>query len=496
MEEGSFAETTISMTSSLGRCRIKRTAFMAVLVVLFLPLRPVPAVHGSEGDGGQPNLTTAIQQVAKQNIPAVVHIEVSEREEIADPPTPFDDDPFFRYFFEPPKKTPKKFERELRGLGTGMIMDPEGHILTNNHVVAGATRIEVILADGTTFGEESVKRIGMDPKTDLAVIEVQAGKALPHVRFGDSDRADVGEWVVAIGHPRGLSQTVTQGIISAKHRQGITDPSTYQDFLQTDAPINPGNSGGPLLNLRGEVIGVNAAISSSSGGFEGIGFAIPSNMAVHVAHELISHGKVERGWMGLKTQPLTPQLAQSFKLNFQKGTLVGDILPGGPADAAGIKRGDIIVALGGKEIATTEDLRNYVASTPVATQVTATVWREGHTRELTVKMGSQEEEAKILESTVKDRLGATVRPLTPNETEKYDLDSEGGVVVVWIDPAGPLAQAGFEEKDAILQIEDEAVDSVEGLAELLGEMPPHEKVIVLVVDHSTNETGFVSVEVR
>ena len=236
------------------------------------------------------DLSTAIVQVARQNIPAVVHIDVMEKQEVANPFSPFDDDPFFRNFFGN-QRSPKKFQRELKGLGTGMIMDGNGHILTNHHVAGGATKIEVSLSDGRKF---PAKLVGSDPKTDLAVIRINA-KELPHVSFGDSDRMDVGEWVVAIGHPRGLDQTVTQGIISAKHRMGITDPTGYQDFLQTDAAINPGNSGGPLLNLYGEVIGVNTVISTQSGGSEGIGFAIPSNMALHVAKTIIARGKVETG---------------------------------------------------------------------------------------------------------------------------------------------------------------------------------------------------------
>jgi serine protease Do len=248
------------------------------------------------------DLTTAIIQVAKQNIPAVVHIEVTESQEVENPFAPFGNDPFFRRFFGVPNM-PRKFKRELKGLGTGMIIDSQGHILTNHHVAGGATKIEVLLSDGRRY---PAKLVGTDPNTDLAVIHIDAQGPLPYVTFGDSDKVEVGEWVVAIGHPRGLDQTVTQGIISAKHRRGITDPSGYQDFLQTDTAINPGNSGGPLLNLKGEVIGVNAAIASESGGFEGIGFTIPSNIAVHVAKTLIAHGKVERGWLGVSIQDLTP----------------------------------------------------------------------------------------------------------------------------------------------------------------------------------------------
>jgi serine protease Do len=222
---------------------------LGVLLFTVYPLRPLYAI----------DLSTAIVQVARQAIPAVVHIEVTERTEVANPLFPFEDDPFFRHFFGGPK-IPRKFKQEVRGLGTGMIMDPEGHILTNYHVAGGATKIEVVLSSGQRY---SAKLVGGDPKTDLAVVQINAKERLPFVKFADSDEAEVGQWVVAIGAPRGLDQTVTQGIISAKHRTGISDPSSYQDFLQTDAAINPGNSGGPLLTLNGDVVGVNTAIASS-----------------------------------------------------------------------------------------------------------------------------------------------------------------------------------------------------------------------------------------
>src|SRR5262249_14320561 len=241
-----------------------------------------------------------------------------------------------------------------------------GHIVTNSHVAAGASKMEVLLANGQ---KSSARLVGADPKTDLAVIKIEAKEPLPYVTFGDSDTVEVGEWVVAIGHPRGLDQTVTQGIISAKHRRGITDPSSYQDFLQTDAAINPGNSGGPLLNLRGEVIGINAAIASQTGGFEGIGFAIPSNMAVYAARALIAHGKVERAWLGVSVQDVTFELAKAIGLEAPKGVLVSDVVKGGPADQAGIKRGDVIMAYRDKEVTDADALRNAVATTSVGQDV-------------------------------------------------------------------------------------------------------------------------------
>ena len=239
-------------------------------------------------------LRTAIKDVARRAIPAVAHIEVIEKQTVQNPLMPFQDDPFFRYFFGNPGKMPKTFEREIQGLGSGILIDGQGRIVTNSHVVNGATKITVVLSDGRKYSDRSVRLIGVDPKTDVAVIQIISRESFPSLPFGDSDKVDVGDWVIAIGHPQGLDQTVTQGIISAKHRRGVSDPNSYQDFLQTDAAINPGNSGGPLLNLDGEVIGVNAAIMSQSGGFEGIGFATHSNIASRVAKELISTGRVRR----------------------------------------------------------------------------------------------------------------------------------------------------------------------------------------------------------
>ncbi|MEJ2024688.1 MAG: trypsin-like peptidase domain-containing protein, partial [Deltaproteobacteria bacterium] len=345
-------------------CFSRGVTMAAVVLALFLVL-PFTAI----GAKGSTDLTTAIRHIAKQNIPAVAHIEVTQRQEIENPFLPFDNSPFFRFFFDVPGM-PRKYQRELKGLGTGMLMDAKGYILTNNHVVGGATKITVLLANGNKY---NAKLIGADSKTDLAVIKISSPSPLPHITFGDSDKMEVGDWVIAIGHPRGLDQTVTQGIVSAKHRRGITDPSSYQDFLQTDAAINPGNSGGPLLNLDGEVIGVNAAIVSQSGGFEGIGFAIPSNMALYVAKSLIANGKVARGWLGVSTQDITPELAKSFGLKSPRGALVADVVKKSPAEKAGLRRGDVIVGYRGKRIPDGGTLRNEVATSPIKSMVTVTV---------------------------------------------------------------------------------------------------------------------------
>jgi serine protease Do len=439
------------------------------------------------------NLVTGIIQVAKSNIPSVVHIEVTERQELANPFLPFEKDPKLRRYFGLPKKMPKKFERELVGIGTGMIIDPQGHILTNNHVVGGASKIQVTLSNGEEYPGTV---IGTDPKTDLGVIQISAKGPLPCVTFGDSDRVQVGQWVVAIGHPRGLDQTVTQGIISAKHRAGITDPNGYQDFLQTDAAINPGNSGGPLLTLGGEVIGVNSVIVSESGGSEGIGFAIPSNMAVHIAKILIAHGKVERGWLGINVSELPAELAKSLSLAEAKGALIADVTKEGPADKAGIKKGDVVVAYEGKEIPDAVTLRNLVADSPIGQEVKVTVWRDRKRQEIAVKVGNLEDLAKMLNASLKDRLGVEVKPAAANDLEKYGLNLPGGVLALWVEPKGPLGKVGFEVGDIILGIEGHPIVNMEGFAEVVKMLPPKQKVSLSVLDHQTGQTGYIQVIVR
>jgi len=438
------------------------------------------------------DLTTAIVQVAKQNIPAVAHIEVTESQEVENPFAPFGNDPFFRRFFGNPNM-PRKFKRELKGLGTGMIIDPQGNILTNHHVAGGATKIEVLLSDGRRY---PAKLVGTDSKTDLAVIHIDAQGPLPYVTFGDSDKVEVGEWVVAIGHPRGLDQTVTQGIISAKHRRGITDPSSYQDFLQTDTAINPGNSGGPLLNLKGEVIGVNAAIASESGGFEGIGFTIPSNMALHVAKTLIAYGKVERGWLGVSVQDLTPELAKSHHIEVTKGAFIADVIKGGPAEKGGLQKGDVVIAYEGKDIADAAAFQNEVANSPIGQEAKVTVLRDGSKHEITIKTENLEASTRTLAASVKDRLGAEVRPVMPKESEKYGLQADAGVAIAQVDAKGPLGKAGFEVGDLILGINNKPIDSLQTFVSVINSLKPNERVTLTALDHKSGNTGNVMVVVR
>jgi len=460
------------------------TALVFVFVLSAISTAPVRA---------ETNLVTAIQDVAKKNIPAVVHIEVIEKQQMENPLLPFQDDPFFRYFFgNPNRQSPRNPEREIRGIGSGVLMDEQGHILTNAHVVGGATKIRVVLSDGRRYGEDIVKVIGTDPKTDLAVIQITDKTPFPFATFGDSDKVDVGTWVVAIGHPQGLDQTVTQGIISAKHRRsGVSDPTSYQDFLQTDAAINPGNSGGPLLNLEGEVIGINAAIVSRSGGFEGIGFAIPSNMALNVARQLTATGRVERGWLGVTMQDLTPELAQSFGLSNMKGVLVANVFKDGPAAMAGIRQGDVIVSYEGREVLNSSDFRNQIATAPVAHDVTITLVRDGQTMEVKVTLGSEKKQQQVLLDTVRERFGVSVRAMTEKESRRWRVLSGNGMVVTKVVPKGPFGRAGIEAGDIILQIDQQRIESPEEFATIMSTLPSRQQILVGVVDHRTGQSGFV-----
>ena len=439
------------------------------------------------------NLVTAIKDVAKKAIPTVVHVEVTEKQSVPNPLLPFQNDPMFRYFFGNPGKMPKSFEREIQGLGSGIIIDAHGYILTNSHVVNGATKMTVVLSDGRKYTGKSVRVIGVDAKTDLGVIQIMDKGSFPFAAFGDSDQVEVGEWVVAIGHPQGLDQTVTQGIISAKHRRGITEPSSYQDFLQTDAAINPGNSGGPLLNLAGEVIGVNAAIVSESGGFEGIGFAIPGNMAIRVAKQLISSGKVQRGYLGLTIQNLTPELARSFGVSETTGVLVAKVLKGGPAEKVGIKSGDVIATYQGKPVDGPDAFRNEVAAAPVGQTVALTILREGRSRDVNVRVSSDQELGKALLSSVTERFGLEVKPMAKTDAKKYGLNDGAGVVVTRVEAKGPFGLAGIESGDIILQINRKNVGGPDEFSEVLSTTPPGTNIILTVVDHRSQDASMVRV---
>jgi serine protease Do len=438
------------------------------------------------------DLTTAIADVAQKAMPAVVHIEVTQRVQVPSPVFPFESDPFFRYFFGSPQR-PRFDKRELRGIGTGMVIDSEGNILTNNHVVGGATKITVKMASGEEF---EAKVVGADPKTDLAVIKIKAAHDISCLKFGDSDKLRVGEWVVAIGNPRGLEQTVTAGIISAKHRTGIMDPSSYQDFIQTDAAINPGNSGGPLLNLTGDVIGVNAAIVSESGGFEGIGFAIPSNMAAAVAEALMKTGKVVRGWLGLSLQEVTPSLVKNMNLKGSKGALVADVTKGGPAEKAGIRRGDVIVSLDSAVVESANDLKNRIAGTRVGKKVEIGLIRKGERLTVQPVVEPYKLSPNMAAVEMENRMGIEVKEISILEARKRRLNSREGVVIMKVDPQGPAGRAGLETGDIIYQMNNQAIRGLKDYNRILEQIQPGQEALLLVRDGRTGEMGYLTMVVQ
>ena len=399
----------------------------------------------------------SFSQLAKNASPSVVNIStVKVVKGGGQVPSPFGPDDPFREFFERffGDRAPRDFKQ--RSLGTGFIIDKQGFILTNNHVVEGTDEITVTLADKREF---VAKIIGRDPKTDLALIRIESDQVLPALPLGDSDKLEVGDWVMAIGNPYGLGHTVTAGIVSAKYRQ--IGAGTYDNFIQTDASINPGNSGGPLLDTTGKVIGVNTAILSQSGGSIGIGFAIPINMAKDLLPQL-KEGKVVRGWLGVVIQPITAELKDKLKLSTEKGALVADVVEGGPAEKAGIGRGDVIVTFDGKEISESDDLPYIVASTPVGKTVTVEVIRKGESKSVQVEIGElAEEEKPQVASEARPNLGLTVREITPELARNFGLSETSGVVIVQVQANSPAQEAGLAPGDLILEIDQVEVKDLE-----------------------------------
>lgn len=363
----------------------------------------------------------------------------------------FGDDFFDRFGSD----NPEGFSQQ--GLGTGVIVDEQGHIITNNHVVDGADEVTVRLQNEQTL---KAKVIGTDPRTDLAVIKIKGGSLVP-AKLGNSDDLKIGEWVVAAGNPFGLENTITAGIVSAKGRS-IMGGGQYEDFIQTDAAINPGNSGGPLINLKGDVVGINTAIFSRSGGYMGIGFAIPINMARQVMDSLISKGKVVRGWLGVGIQNLSEDLSRSFDYQGTDGALVGHVEKDGPAQQAGLKQGDIIVRLNGEKIKNINQLRNAVASLTPGQKVEVEVLRNGQHETMRVKVGelpSQENAGPAEQESTTD-LGMMVDNLTADLANRLGAHAGAGVIVRSVDPAGPAAQAGIQVRDIIVSLNGKRVKSV------------------------------------
>lgn len=396
----------------------------------------------------------AFMSVAEKVTPSVVNISTVQHVSGGRGRFPFEVDPFFRDFFGDFFREMPQAERRSTSLGSGVIINSEGYILTNYHVIKDAEEITVKLSDKSEYVG---KVIGVDPKTDLAVIRIAANGKLAHAVLGDSDKIKVGQWAVAIGNPFGLDRTFTVGVISATGRSevGVT---AYESFIQTDASINPGNSGGPLLNILGEVVGINTAIVASG---QGIGFAIPVNMAKGVINELISKGKVTRGWLGVGIQPLTKELAESFELKDIKGALVNEVFPDSPAEKAGIKSGDIIIRIGGKDVEDSRSLQAIVGSTPVGTVIDMDVLRDRKVLSFKVKiaeMSGEEERAARPAEGKEDWLGVAILDI-PQEM-KEPLGVNEGVLVKDVKEGSPAEKGGVRPGDVIIAVNNKKITDV------------------------------------
>ena len=438
------------------------------------PATPLPA-------GAQPRVIPAalpvpsgsFAQVAETVGPAVVNINTVTRVSGRTPVEEFFGDEFFKRFFgEAPER-----QQVQRSLGSGVIVDASGIVLTNAHVVERATEIEVSTADGK---KHKAKLMGVDRKTDLAVLKLQGGGPYPAAVLGDSDRVKVGDWVLAIGSPFGLQKTVTAGIISAKGRSIGQGP--FDDFLQTDAAINPGNSGGPLVNMSGEVVGINSAILSRTGGNVGIGFSIPVNMAKQIYTELAAKGKITRGWLGVSIQPLTPDLAKGFGLKEPSGVLISDVVQDSPAAVAGIASGDIIIEFDKKKVESPQELQKVVAATQPGRAVPLKVWRDKSEKMLEIKIGETPDESVALRSTNKGKslLGLEVRPITPELARQLNLRNPEGVIVFQVDEDSAASEAGVQRGDVIREVNRQRVRSLQDFEKATKDVKDGDRVTVLL----------------
>ncbi|HEX2113983.1 MAG TPA: DegQ family serine endoprotease [Alphaproteobacteria bacterium] len=420
-------------------------AFAAVMLVTpFAYARPAP---------------DSFADLAAKVTPAVVNVSTTQEVERGPgrlpqmpfpPGSPFEE--FFKRFFE--EQNYSANPARTTALGSGFIVDPAGYVVTNNHVVGKASKIDVTLTDGRKF---DAKLIGRDEKTDLALLKIEAERPLPFVDFGDSNAIRVGDWVMAVGNPFGLGGSVTAGIVSARGRDIRSGP--YDDFLQIDAAINRGNSGGPTFDMNGAVVGVNTAIYSPNGGSVGIGFAIPSSIAKPVIAELREHGKVDRGWLGVQIQEVTPEIAAGLGMNKAEGALVAAVTPDSPAAKAGIKQGDVILGIDGKPVERLKDLTLNVANQKAGSKVALSVWRDGRTQDLQASIAQMPQEIAQAGSPASPeraetgQLGLALAPLTPELRQRFGLEDDvKGVVVTAVRPGSPAAEIGLRPGDVVKKV--------------------------------------------
>jgi serine protease Do len=475
------------------RWSVRTRSLMVMLCVLCLGLGPGVVSSAYAGARQAPfwseTPTTQVPTVQVPNFaelaehlkPSVVNIsttQVMKGQRRSMPrmpfPNPFGErDPFEEFFerFFGGENPQREFRR--RSLGSGFILNREGYIVTNNHVVENASDIKVSLSDKEEY---DAKVIGRDPKTDVALIKIEAKKDLPAASLGDSDKLRVGEWVMAIGNPFGLGHTVTTGIVSAKGR--IIGAGPYDNFIQTDASINPGNSGGPLFNMNGEVVGINTAIIATG---QGIGFAIPINVAKELLVSLREKGRVVRGWLGVQVQRITPDLAKSFGLERERGALVADVMPDTPAAKAGIERGDVIIEFNGRKIEEMNDLPRVVANTPPNTDVSIKLLRKGQEKTVQVRVAELKEE-RVAEGggTLEENLGMTVQELTPEIARNLGMSETKGVVVTNVEDGSPADEAGVQRGDVVLEVNQKKIQTVQDYRAAISRVGGSDSLLLLI----------------
>ncbi len=466
--------------SGWRRMMLSATAGLAVLAMTatVATARPAPDSFADLAERLLPsvvNISTTQVQRAQERGPEIPRFP---------PGSPFEE--FFRDFFD--RNQQERAPRRITSLGSGFIIDPEGYIVTNNHVIEDAEEITVILHDDTNL---QARIVGRDASTDLALLKVDPSSPLPHVSWGDSEAARVGDWILAIGNPFGLGGTVTAGIISASKRDINTGP--YDSYLQTDASINRGNSGGPMFNLEGKVIGVNTAIFSPSGGSIGIGFAIPASLASNVIGQLRDYGRTRRGWLGVRIQTVTPDIAGSLQLERAEGALVAGITEGGPASGTGLRPGDVILSFDGRPIREMRDLPRIVADTPIDKEVTVGIWRNGEAMDLTVRIGELPDDAAsrgVERETGVDSmevLGLSLAPLSDELRRRFGYDSRAeGVVVLDVREGTPGKAGGLQEGDLIVEVTPEPVTTPEEFRTLVEKArDAGRKTVLLLTERNT-----------
>jgi serine protease Do len=465
----------------------------ALLIIAALSL------PGAANSAQLPQFADLAEKISDQVVNISTVREVQQRQQMqrffgprgrGGPEGPLEDffDQFEKYFRGMPQR-PKK----QRSLGSGFIISRDGYIVTNNHVVQKATEIQVNLQNGDSYEAEVV---GRDPETDLALIKIEADRNLPTLEFGDSDEARVGSWVLAVGNPFGLDHTVTAGIISAKGR--VIGAGPFDNFLQTDASINPGNSGGPLINMDGDVIGINTAIIATG---QGIGFAIPSNMAETIIAELKEKGKVTRGWLGVTIQDVDENTAQALGLDEPKGALVASVVEGEPADQAGLRQGDVILSVNGENIEDANALLRTIAGLQPGDSADITVFRQGEEKEFTVTLGIRDTQRMAQrgmerepEEEAAGRLGLQLKPVNEQEARALGLPEPKGLLVMGVEPGAPAAEAGIRQGDVVLQVNQQDVNSVQAFKEILEDEGEKKGVLLLLVQRR-GRSIFVSVPV-